>query len=120
MVSLRPRRRRGREWEPEPPEGMNHIEETYGLLHEHEEHLRAAHAGFDRRVAAASGTFGWENFSLLVLSAMGFAVAVMTALSRLGWWPYPFGAVGVLCAGLVLLRVRRSRAARHGGATVGR
>ncbi|MDX3231124.1 hypothetical protein [Streptomyces sp. ME19-01-6] len=101
--------------EPDPPEGMNHIEETYQMLYALERHENAARADIDERVATASGTYGWENFSLFVLSVTCLAVALLTGLNHIGWWAYPFGGASVLCAGLILLRWRSSQRARGRG-----
>ncbi|MEJ8653974.1 hypothetical protein WKI65_39525 [Streptomyces sp. MS1.AVA.3] len=113
MMNLRfPRRGRDRRGAvPDFVEGMNHVEETYAMTYAREAYERAGHADFDRRVAAATGSFGWQNVNLLVLSAACLAVALLTGLHHLGWWAYPLGGAGVLCAGLVLLRWRLSRRA---------
>ncbi|MEV5240748.1 hypothetical protein AB0K89_16845 [Streptomyces cinnamoneus] len=99
--------------EPDPLEGMNHIEATYSMAHARESYERAAREEFDARVAAASGSFGWENVSLLVLFAACLAMALLTGLHHIGWWPYPFGAAAVLCAGLIGLRWRHARRPRR-------
>ncbi|MCA6091208.1 hypothetical protein LE181_03365 [Streptomyces sp. SCA3-4] len=92
---------------------MNHIEATYSMTDARQGYERAAREEFDERVAAASGSFGWENISLLVLFAACLAMTLLTGLHRIGWWPYPFGAAAVLCAGLVVLRWRHARRPRR-------
>ncbi|MFE2916489.1 hypothetical protein ACFXI0_16245 [Kitasatospora indigofera] len=96
--------RRERRPDAGPPEEMNYIEESYVMATERERFAREARAAFDLKVAAASGSTGWENFSLLVLAAASFAVVLTRGLRHPGPWTYLFAGAGVLCLGLLLLR----------------
>ncbi|WNI17042.1 hypothetical protein [Actinacidiphila sp. ITFR-21] len=77
------------------------------MTHQWERFERAARSDFDKRVAAATGSRGWEAFGLLVLSAGCLAVALLLALTVTGWpdWRvYAFAAPGLLCLSAVLTR----------------
>jgi Flp pilus assembly protein TadB len=88
---------------------MNHVEETLDLAYTLREYENQARAEFDRRVALESGTFGWETFSLCVLSLGAAVCTVLGALRGLAWLVYPSAATVVLCVTMLLSRWYASR-----------
>ncbi|MFJ7335082.1 hypothetical protein ACIQU3_16430 [Streptomyces sp. NPDC101110] len=102
--------------EPRVPEGMNHVRETLEMARARQRYEEQARQEFDERVDRESGTFGWETFSLFVLTVGALACALLGTLSGVsGSLSYPLAGVGGLCFALILLRwgwARRRRGRR--------
>ncbi|MFD5741328.1 hypothetical protein ACFXJM_02130 [Streptomyces massasporeus] len=99
--------------EPRVPEGMNHVRETLEMAHARQRYEEQARREFDERVDRESGTFGWETFSLFVLTIGALACALLGTLSGAsGSLYYPLAAVGGACFSLILLRWRWARRRR--------
>ncbi|MFD8034668.1 hypothetical protein ACFV3F_39240 [Streptomyces sp. NPDC059717] len=108
LAILRRRRR-----EPEPPEGMNYVRETLAMARARQWYEEEAEREFDDLVEQESGTFGWETFSLLILSGGGILSAVLGILSGATWLAYSLGGVGALCLALIFLRWHSARRGRR-------
>ncbi|MFF4016017.1 hypothetical protein [Streptomyces sp. NPDC001843] len=98
--------------DPEPPEGMRHVRETRAMADARRRYEEQAREEFDERVARASGTFGWETFSLFILTGGALACALLGTMRGAIWWAYPLGGVGALCLIMLLLRGLWSRRRR--------
>lgn len=97
--------------QPDPPPPLRHPEETITAMRTARRYERMGRQDFEARVAEESGTYGWENLSILVIALGGVSSAIL--IHRAGYFSqsiYVYALSGA-CALWVLIRwhIRRRR-----------